>query len=68
MDEIKKYTFDGKFEDKILLVGRTGCGKTTQNPGKNETFGDISSGCQKSLFPKNAKKISVGVLAIKRLF
>ena len=44
MDEIK-YTFDGKFEGNILIVGRTRCGKTTfvQNLGKNELFGDIST-------------------------
>ena len=28
MDEIT-YTYDGKFEGNILIVGRTGCGKTT---------------------------------------
>ena len=28
MDEIK-YTYDGKFEGNILIVGRTACGKTT---------------------------------------
>ena len=45
MDEIKKYTFDGKFGGHILIVGRKGCRKTTfvQNLGKNELFGDISS-------------------------
>ena len=44
MDEIK-YTFDGKFESNILIVDRTGCGKTTfvQNLGKNELFSDIST-------------------------
>ena len=44
MDEIK-YTFDGKSEGNILIVGRTRCGKTTfvQNLGKNELFGDIST-------------------------
>ena len=44
MNEIK-YTFDGKFQGNILIVGRTGCGKTTfvQNLGKNEFFGDIST-------------------------
>ena len=42
MDEIK-YTYDGKFEGNILIVGRTCCGKTTfvQNLGKNKLFGDI---------------------------
>ena len=42
MDEIK-YTYDGKFEGNILIVGRTGCGKTTfvQNLGKNKLFVDV---------------------------
>ena len=36
-----KYSFDGKFERNILIVGRTGCGKTTfiQNLAKNKMFG-----------------------------
>ena len=44
MDEME-YMFDGKFKDNILIVGRTGCGKTTfvQNLGKNELFGDVST-------------------------
>ena len=44
MDEIK-YAFDGKFQGNILIVGRSGCGKTTfvQKLGKNELFGDIST-------------------------
>ena len=35
MDEIE-HTYDGKFKGKILVVGRTACGKTTfvQNVGK----------------------------------
>ena len=42
MDEIK-YTYDGKFEGNILIVGRTDCGKTTfvQNLGKNKIFRDM---------------------------
>ena len=42
MDEYREdYTFDGKFEGNILIVGRTGCGKTTfiQRLGKNKLFG-----------------------------
>ena len=37
------YSFDAKFEGNILVVGRTGCGKTTfvQNLGKNKMFGEI---------------------------
>ena len=44
MDEIK-YSYDGKFEGNILIVGRTRCGKTTfvQNLGKNKLFGDIAT-------------------------
>ena len=42
MDEVD-HTYDGKFEGNILIVGRTGCGKTTfvQNLGQNKLFGDI---------------------------
>lgn len=42
MDEIS-YSYNGKFEGNILVVGRTGCRKTTfaQNLGKNKLFGDI---------------------------
>ena len=37
------YSYDRKFEENILVVGRTGCGKTTfvQNLGKNKLFGDM---------------------------
>ena len=37
----KEYTYDGKFEGNILVVGRTGCSKTTfiQKLGKNKLFG-----------------------------
>ena len=44
MDEIK-YSFDGKFEGNILIIGRTRCGKTTfvQNLEKNKLFGDITT-------------------------
>ena len=43
MDEIK-YTYNGKFEGNIVIVGRTGCGKTTfvQNLGSNKLFGEIN--------------------------
>ena len=42
MDGIN-YTYDGNFEENILIVGRTSCGKTTfvQNLRKNELFGDV---------------------------
>ena len=37
----KEYTYDEKFQGHILVVGRTGCGKTTffQKRGKNKLFG-----------------------------
>ena len=37
----RDYTYDGKFEGNILVVGRTGCGKKTfiQKLGKNKLFG-----------------------------
>ena len=41
-DEVN-YTYDAKFEGNILVVGRTGSGKTTfvQNLRKNKLFGEI---------------------------
>ena len=37
----KEYAFDGKFNGNILVVGRTGCGKTTfiEKLDKNKLFG-----------------------------
>ena len=38
----KEYIYDGKFQGNILVVGRTGCSKTTfiQSLGKNKLFGN----------------------------
>ena len=43
MNNEVNYTYDAKFEGNILVVGRTGCSKTTfvQNLGKNKMFRDI---------------------------
>ena len=43
MEEIK-YSYDDSFEENILIVERTGCGKTTfvQNLAKNKLFGQIT--------------------------
>ena len=37
----REYIYDGRFDGNILVVGRTGCGKTTfiQQLGKNQLFG-----------------------------
>ena len=37
------YIYNGAFEGNILVVGRTGCGKTTfvQNLAKNKMFGNL---------------------------
>ena len=37
------YSFDGKFEGNILVLGRAGCGKTTfiENLGKNRMSREI---------------------------
>ena len=47
MDEIK-YSYDGRFEGNILIVGRTGCGKTifVQNLAKNQLFWNIKQAYQ----------------------
>ena len=41
-EQNREYTYEGKFQGNILVVGRTGCGKTTfiQKLGKNRLFGD----------------------------
>ena len=38
-----EYTYDEKFEGNVVIVGQTGCGKTTfvQNLAKNNLFGDL---------------------------
>ena len=42
MKEVK-YSYNGRFDGNILVVGRTGCGKTTfvRNLQKKKPFGDI---------------------------
>ena len=39
-----KYSYDGKFNGIILVLGQTGCSKTTfvQNLRKNKMFGKIN--------------------------
>ena len=43
MDNEMNYSFNAKYEGNVLVVGRTGCGKTTfvQNLGKNKIFEEI---------------------------
>ena len=38
-----EYTYDGKFDGDILIVGQIGCGKTTfiQTLAKNNMFGEL---------------------------
>ena len=37
------YSYDAKFEENFLIIGRTGCGKTifVQNLRKNKMFGEF---------------------------
>ena len=41
----QSYKYDGAFSDNILIVGQTGCGKTTfvQNLARNKMFGNLNS-------------------------
>ena len=36
-------TYDGRFDGNVLIIGQTGCGKTTviQNLAKNKMFGNL---------------------------
>ena len=38
---MEEYSYDGQFIGNILVVGRTGCGKTTfiEKPARNKLFG-----------------------------
>ena len=40
-EKYREFTYDGQFSENILVVCRTGCGKTTfiQKLGKNKLFG-----------------------------
>ena len=58
MDNGMNCSFDAKFEGNILVVGRTGCGKTTfvQNLGKNKMFGEIKEVIWLSKIPLSREK------------
>ena len=55
------YSYDAKFEGNILIVGRTGCGKSTfaQNLGKNKILGKTRKpfGCRKYHFQRTGRMI-----------
>ena len=70
MDNGVNYLYYAKFEGNILVVGKTGCGKTTfiQSLGRNKTLGDIKEyqKYQKYHFPLKEKIVSEIVLLIKK--
>ena len=70
MDETN-YTYNGKYEGNVLIVGRTSCGKITfvQNLGKNTLFGDVKEvyWISKIDFPKIERTISETALLIRLL-
>ena len=41
--DMNNYTYDGKFEGNILVLGQAACGKITfiQNLARNKLFGQI---------------------------
>ena len=54
-----EYSYDdGKFEGNILLVGQTGCGKTTfiQKIAKNNLFGELKEIFWISKIPLSAER------------
>ena len=68
MDNEMNYSFDVKFEENSLVVGRTGCGKTTfvQNLGKNKMFGEIQEVTRLSKIPLSREREKIlGVVSLK---
>ena len=53
-----EYSYDGKFEGNILIVGQTGCGKATsiQKIAKNNLFGELKEIFWISKIPLQLKK------------
>ena len=53
-----EYSYDGKFEENILIVGQTGCGKATsiQKIAKNNLFGELKEIFWISKIPLSAKR------------
>ena len=53
-----EYSYDGKFEGNILIVGQTGCGKATsiQKIAKNNLFGELKEIFWISKIPLSAKR------------
>ena len=58
MAMMEKYTYDGKFQRNILIIGRTGCGKTTfmQKLALNNFFGKIRRPEWVSYIPLTSKR------------
>ena len=70
-EDSREYEYDGKFQGNILIVGRTGCGKTTfiQKLGKYGLFGDEITDVfwiSKIILSKEREKFSETVLKSKR--
>ena len=55
---MEKYTYDGKFQGNILIVGQMGCGKTTfmQKLALNNFFGKIKRAEWVSYIPLTSKR------------
>lgn len=53
-----EYSYDGKFEQNILIVGQTGCVKTTfiQKIGKNNSFDELKIIVWLSKIPFSAQR------------
>ena len=67
---MEEYSYDGQFIGNILVVGRTGCGKTTfiEKLAKNKLFGEQIKhvfGFQKLLYHMKEKKLLEKILLIK---
>ena len=64
------YPYDGKFEDNVLIIGQTGCGKTTllQKMAKNKLFGELKGIFWISKIPLSNTREKIYCRASKRMW
>ena len=65
---VAEYSYDEKFEGNVLIVGQTGCGKTTfiQNIAKNNLFSELKEIFWISKIPLSMEREKIYQLVLKK--